>query len=207
MSITAAIVILVIISMKAAVALEAAVLIKGSLPSAPLPSLKRVPNAWQTLTSWDPTYFSSPLPANFKTRYPFLEYVELFTATGGCYVGFPGCSSTRDLFVDNKVGPSSGYNFTSLLAALRNIVNAGLIPHIVTGNIPIALSAVPHIGAAFSFNSALPRNLTEYREYIAAVAQAVAAEFTPQRVAQWRWGGELLHRGNAMYTLTFVLHG
>lgn len=90
----------------------------------------------------------------------------------------PG-SSTRDLFNDNSVGMSSGVNVTRLVAPLRNILSAGLTPHIVTGNIPIALSTAPHIGA-FGFNNQPPRDMDEYRRYIAAVAKVMHVHRLPR---------------------------
>lgn len=145
------------------------------------------PNVWSTLTNWSPDSFSKPAPAQIKTVYPFITHIELFTATGGCYVGFPGCSDTRDLLNDPAHGLAGGINVTRLVAPLRNIVSAGFIPHIVTGNVPIALSASPRIGG-FGFNSQPPRNMTEYREYIAGVAGALVSEFGQAEVARWRWG-------------------
>lgn len=146
-----------------------------------------VPNVFQTLTVWGP-YAVAPT-AGLKEAYPFLEYIEVFTATGGCYSGYPGCEpwTDRDLFVDNAVGPSSGYNASALISALASIVTAGFLPHIVTGNVPIALSAAPHIGG-FGFNSAPPSNYTEYREYVAGVVSQVVHAFSRDEVSTWRWG-------------------
>merc|ERR1712185_622210 len=66
-------------------------------------------------------------------------------------------------------------------------MSAGLIPHVVTGNVPIALSASPRLGG-FGFNSEPPRNMSEYREYIARVVAALVSEFGQAEVARWRWG-------------------
>lgn len=66
------------------------------------------------------------------TRYPYLDYVELFTATGGCYVGFAGCEDTRDLLNDPSApGLSSGVNASRLIVPLRHILDTGFTPHIV----------------------------------------------------------------------------
>jgi hypothetical protein len=145
------------------------------------------PNVWSTMTSWSPGSYSSPAPPGINATYPFLKFIELFTATGGCYVGYPGCTSTRDLLNDPAKGLTSGINVTSLLGPLRNIVAAGFIPHVVTGNVPIALSSLPKLGG-FGFNSAPPRDPEEYRKYIAGVAGALVAEFGQAEVARWRWG-------------------
>ena len=152
--------------------------------SAPSPSL--IPNWAQTITAWDAQDFHAPAPPDFRQRYPFLRFVQLFTATGGCYTPFPGCSSTRDLFND-PADPASGVNASRLFAPLWNLVSAGLTPHIVTGNVPIALSSPPFIGG-FGFNSAPPASMAAYRAYIAAVASQLVAEFSLARVSLWRWG-------------------
>jgi hypothetical protein len=147
-----------------------------------------VPNVWDTLTVWDAVgSLSTPAPADIGTRYPFLRYAQLFTATGGCYRGFPNCGNDRDLFVDPAAGLKSGVNASRLFAPLRNILAAGWTPHIVTGNVPIALSAKPLIGA-FGVNSQPPADLGDYRTYIAAIAAQLRDEFTLPVVAQWRWG-------------------
>ena len=72
-----------------------------------------------------------------------------------------------------------------LLSPLKNIVSAGFLPHIVTGNVPISLSSSPKLGG-FGFNVAPPRNLSEYRSYIAGVASALVREFGQSEVARWR---------------------
>lgn len=146
-----------------------------------------VPNVWSTVTSWSPESFNRPAPVQFNKMYPFITHIELFTATGGCYAGFPGCKDTRDLLSDPARGLAGGVNISNILGPLRNIVAAGLIPHVVTGNVPIALSASPRLGG-FGFNNEPPRNLSEYREYIARVVTALASEFGRTEVARWRWG-------------------
>ena len=50
-----------------------------------------------------------------------------------------GCHETRDLLNDPAAGLSSGVNVTRLLRPLRAIVSAGFTPHIVTGNVPVAM--------------------------------------------------------------------
>ena len=146
-----------------------------------------VPNWASTITAWSPADFARAPPPGLAARYPFLRYVQLFTATGGCYLGYSACTSTRDLFIDNAVGLPSGVNATPLFAPLRNILAAGLKPHLVTGNVPIALSDPPVLGG-FGFNAAPPRDMAEYRTYIALVAAQLAAEFSLAEVATWRWG-------------------
>lgn len=145
-----------------------------------------VPNAWSNIIFWDYRSFSQPLAAGTQEAFPFLHSVELFTATGGCYTGYPGCSDDRDLFV-NPADPSLGYNFTPLLDSLDAIVQSGLLPYVVTGNVPIAFSATPVIGA-FGVNTQPPSNFTEYGAYIGALAAAAVTRFGAAEVRGWTWG-------------------
>ena len=147
-----------------------------------------IPNAFSTITVWDPQGLSSPPPPNLSSNYPYLTHVELFTATGGCYLGFNGCTSDRDLFNNPSIGMASGVNASRLFTPLRNILNAGLTPHIVTGNVPIALSGVNARLGGFGFNSAPPANFSEYSDYLEAVSSQLADEFSLQVVKTWRWG-------------------
>ena len=114
--------------------------------------------------------------------------MRLFTATGGCYVGYGACASTRDLFNDPARGMASGVNASALFPPLRAILAAGLKPHLVTGSVPIALSLQPPVLGGFGFNSQPPADMAEYRRYIAQVAAQLAAEFSLAEVATWRWG-------------------
>jgi len=147
-----------------------------------------IPNAFSTITVWDPQGLSSPPPPNLSSTYPYLTHVELFTATGGCYLGFNGCSSDRDLFNNPSIGMASGVNASRLFTPLRNILNAGLTPHIVTGNVPIALSGVNARLGGFGFNNAPPANLSEYSDYLEAVSSQLVEEFSLQVVKNWRFG-------------------
>ena len=145
-----------------------------------------VPNFASTLTEWSYESWSNRLPASQLAAYPFLETIELFTATGGCYLGFPGCTSDRDL-LSSPSSPDSDYAFGPLLAALGNITASGLRPYIVTGNIPIAYSSPPFIGG-FGFNSAPPANFSRYRSYISALASAAVDALSLDAVRGFRWG-------------------
>jgi len=162
-----------------------AVAITGDVSRAGAP----VPAVFSTLTHWNIADFGGQAPpADFRARYPFLTHVEFFTATGGCYAGFPGCTSDRDLFNDAAVGPASGVNASRLFAPLRNVLAAGLTPHIVTGNVPLALSAPPRALGGFGFNAAPPSSMAAYGDYIEAVASQLVAEFGAAEVSRWRWG-------------------
>jgi hypothetical protein len=147
-----------------------------------------IPNAFSTITVWDPQGLSADPPLNLSERYPYLTHVELFTATGGCYMGYPGCTSDRDLFNDPSIGMPNGVNASRLFKPLRNILDAGFTPHIVTGNVPIALSGINARLGGFGFNNAPPSNFSEYASYLEAVSSQLADEFTLEVVKKWRWG-------------------
>ena len=145
-----------------------------------------VPNFASHLTQWSYGGWTQPLSAADRAAYPFLTTIELFTATGGCYLGFPGCTSARDLLAD-PTNRSSAFAFDPLLNALGNITASGLRPYIVTGNVPVAFSASPKIGG-FGFNSNPPSDLAHYSQYIGALADAAVARFGLAAVRGWKWG-------------------
>lgn len=160
-------------------------MILGHVDAATSPTL--VPNVFNSISSWSPSSFAISPPPGLAAQYPFLQYAQLFTATGGCYVGFPGCTSTRDLFNNPSIGLPSGVNASTLFGPLHNILQAGMIPWLVTGTVPISLSGQPKLGT-FGFNTALPTSFSAYREYIALVTGALLSEFGIQEVRRWRFG-------------------
>lgn len=149
-------------------------------------STAAVPNFASHLTQWSYSSWTQPLTAADRAAYPFLTTIELFTATGGCYLSFPGCTSARDLLAD-PTNRSSAFAFDPLLDALGNITASGLRPYIVTGGVPIAFSASPKIGG-FGFNSQPPNDLPAYSQYIGALADAAVARFGLAAVRGWKWG-------------------
>ncbi|MBB6670108.1 discoidin domain-containing protein [Cohnella nanjingensis] len=144
-------------------------------------------NAWDYEIDW--TTKAAGQPSNtFATQYPFVKNVQFMTATGGCYVGFPGCSTNRDLFADpsdrTKV---TDYDFSRLISALHHVVDQGLKPHIKTGNIPMKLSDNPTVGV-MEANLKPPGDYNQYYNYIKALAQALVVEFGLAEVKTWTWG-------------------
>lgn len=124
----------------------------------------------------------------FSTKYPFIKRVQLMIATGGCYIGYPGCNTNRDLFADpSDRSTVTDYKFDSLIEAARNIVRQGLKPYIVTGNVPIKLSSDPKLGP-FQVNVRPPASYDEYYNYIKALGDALAAEFGKEELKGWQWG-------------------
>ncbi len=83
--------------------------------------------------------------------------------------------------------PSKGANYSQLVVALQNIVASGFTPHIITGNVPVALSANPTIGG-FGFNSQPPQNLSAYSAYLGGLAQAAVEAMGLDVVRTFRWG-------------------
>jgi hypothetical protein len=50
-------------------------------------ALRPASNPWASLTAWDYAQFTDSAAPGGLSAYPFIERVELFTATGGCYQG------------------------------------------------------------------------------------------------------------------------
>jgi hypothetical protein len=148
-----------------------------------------VPPAWSVMTYWDYHVWGSQGPVSPTTllNYPFLSTIELFTATGGCYTGYPACGNNqRDLFVDPS-NPSKGYDFSPLLAAVKAIVDSGYAVYIVTGNVPIAFSTTPVVGT-FGVNTSPPDDYPTYSNYIEGLAAAAVNEFGIDTVRNFTFG-------------------
>ena len=165
-------------------------------------SPRTVPEVFDSIIRWSPQESGSlgSIAANGSdsraSDYPFLKYVQLFTATGGCYKGFvqttptkqTACdpSWTRDHFNNNSLGPSSGLNTTNWLKNLRTVLEDGYLPQVVVGNVPIALSTPPTFGA-FHVNAAPPDSYAVYQEYVRGLAAAAVKAFGIDSVRRWRW--------------------
>jgi hypothetical protein len=147
-------------------------------------------NAWYYLTHWDSTAVNQP-NNYFATNYPYVKYVSLYTATGGCSVNAgksqpPGCDGTRDLFKDGN-NPSQGYNFDPLDRAIRNVIKQGLKPIIKTGNVPCVYSRDCKAGK-FALNTRLPSDWQGYYKYIYDIAKHMIDTYGITEVKTWRWG-------------------
>ncbi|MDI4647840.1 GH39 family glycosyl hydrolase [Cohnella hashimotonis] len=149
-------------------------------------------DTFNTLNSWfyksDWTSAASGQPNGyFADNYPFVQYVRLFAATGGCYAGYANCND-RDLFVDPaNASTMTDYKFDDLKAAIQNVLNKGLKPYIVTGNVPLKYSTAPNIGG-FNVNTRPPADYTVYYNYIKALANSLVSQFGVQEMKSWRWG-------------------
>ncbi|KAH3756727.1 glycosyl hydrolase family 39 [Pelomyxa schiedti] len=159
--------------------------LSGDVSGDPLNEGHPCPNAWYSMNWFDYTTASWP-DHDVTSEYPFLATAEIFTATGGCYIGFEDCGTNRDLFIDPS-DPSLGYNFDQLVLALKGVRNAGLKPYVVTGNVPVQLSTDPEIGV-FNVNTQPPANFSEYRNYIASLAESLVDNFGLDEVRSWQWG-------------------
>lgn len=149
-------------------------------------------NKFSELSTWnfnaDWTTLADSYPDDyFADNYPEVETLSLMTATGGCYVGYPGCGDDRDLFIDpSDTSVLDDYDFSRLLHALRNVVRMGITPYISVGNVPIKFTASPHIGA-YGVNVRPPDDYEVYADYVRAMAQAAVDEFGLAEVRTWPW--------------------
>ncbi|MDR2525002.1 MAG: hypothetical protein LBC83_02235 [Oscillospiraceae bacterium] len=136
-------------------------------------------NAWQLQGGW-----AVRQPCGLterEARFPYLERVQLMTATGG--------NMWRDLFVDPlDRSTMTDYAFEPLISACRNIVALGLTPEIKTGSVPLKFCAEPNIQSEFDVNSLPPDDFDVYYDYIKAIGDALVAEFGIQEVKTWRFG-------------------
>ncbi|MFD0713988.1 hypothetical protein [Paenibacillus sp. GCM10027626] len=154
---------------------------------------QEITNKFYDLSAWDLnehwTAQADGQAANaLSARYPFLKRVQLMIATGGCYIGYPGCSSNRDLFVNPADRTKlNDYDFTPLLQATANIVRQGLKPYIVTGNVPIKLSSNAVLGP-FQVNVRPPADYQEYYNYIKAMGDALVGRFGKEELKNWQFG-------------------
>lgn len=142
-----------------------------------------IPNIWRSYIVYFYPIWGGDAPS---TEYPFIENIEFFTSTGGCYLGFPHCLVTLDLFTDPR-NASSGYNFTVFFSALDRAVKLGYKPYIVTGNVPIALSKNPVL-KAFSVNTSPPDNYKAYYNYLQGIVQALKSRYGISEMKNWKWG-------------------
>jgi len=127
-------------------------------------------------------------------NYPWLEEVQLFIATGGSYLAYPGapvddekCEFDRDLFVDPSDRETlDDYDFRPLIRACRNILDQGLKPCLKLHAVPIKYSAQPKIGW-FRVNVSPPSNYEVYYNYLKSCVETLADELGLEELRSWRW--------------------
>ncbi len=129
-----------------------------------------------------------------KQRYPWLEEMQIFVASGGAYVGYPRqegdvapCEFNRDLFknpADRTV--LDDYDFTPLVRACRNMLRQGVRPCLKLHGVPLKFSSRPKIDW-FRVNCRPPDNYPVYADYISALVRAMVDAFGLGEVSAWRW--------------------
>jgi hypothetical protein len=144
---------------------------------------RAVGNLWGQLSVWGPCsaldgcQWHSPLSRKSTgAAAPYIRRVSLFAATGGCAAGYPGCTFDRDLLSDPR-NASSAVDATPLLAQMAVLLHARLHVRVVTGGVPIALSANAPVIGGFGFNTALPASMPAYMAYITEIARQIVARF------------------------------
>ena len=111
----------------------------------------------------------------------FVEYVQLMQCTGG--------NASRDLFKDPyNFDVLDDYDFSSLVANCRGIIELGAKPHLKLGSVPLKYSSSAQMSGSFSTNIYPPDDYNIYYNYIAAMAQALVDEFGAEEVLKWRFG-------------------
>jgi len=136
-------------------------------------------NVWDFRQNWGQK--ASDQPAGyFKENFPFINTIQIMTATGG--------NAKRDLLKDPADrSVLDDYHFDKLIAALANVVRQGLKPMIKTGAVPLKYSAKPVI-QNFGVNVCPPDDYNVYYDYMKALADRVVAEFGVEEVKTWSWG-------------------
>lgn len=111
----------------------------------------------------------------------FVEYIQLMQCTGG--------NGSRDLFVDPyNFDVLDDYDFSSLIANCKGIVELGAKPHLKLGSVPLKYSSLAREDEYFGTNIYPPDDYDVYYNYIAAMAQALVDEFGAEEVLKWRFG-------------------
>lgn len=124
---------------------------------------------------------------------PFIEIIEVMTATGG--------NESLDLFKDPlNYDIVDDYDFTKLVTACKKIIDLGLRPSLKLGNVPLKLTGKPIEGAHFGVTVRPPYDYNLYYDYIYALTQALTNEFGKDNVAKWRFGVLTEYDNVAWYT-------
>ncbi|MCQ2432300.1 MAG: hypothetical protein MJ175_06830 [Clostridia bacterium] len=145
---------------------------------------KTITNKVAMMNQWDyaRAFLGEQDKTFFAKQFPFVEYIQFMTATGG--------SLSRDLFLDPRDrSVTDDYNFSRLIEACRNVVEQGSVkPFLKTGAVPVKYSASAPISADFGVNLQKPDDYRVYHRYIAAAAKALVDAFGLDEVRTWKWG-------------------
>ena len=127
-------------------------------------------------------------------NYPWLQEMQIYVATGGSYIGYPGatgdtckCELNRDLFVDpSDRNNLTDYDFRPLVRACRNMLRQGVKPCLKLHAVPIKYSSKPKIGW-FRVNVRPPDDYDVYYDYLKSCVEAMVDAFGMEEVGSWRW--------------------
>ena len=143
-----------------------------------------LPNAVSNINIWnayETTQFINPQLNEKYDITEFVEYVQLMQCTGG--------NASRDLFVDPyNLDVLDDYDFSKLIENCKGIVSMGMKPHLKLGSVPLKYSAKASEDEYFGTNIYPPDDYDVYYNYMAAMAQALVAEFGVDEVLTWRFG-------------------
>lgn len=143
-----------------------------------------LPNAVSNINIWNMNSSDEFSNLKINEKYnigEFVEYVQLMQCTGG--------SVDRDLFVDPlDFETLDDYDFSSLIANCRGILQLGAKPHLKTGSVPLKYSALARTDTTFGTNPYPPDDYNVYYDYIYAIGEALVAEFGKNEVLTWRFG-------------------
>jgi len=114
----------------------------------------------------------------FKQTYPFIRQVILMTFTGG--------KGYNEWYTEDAYGTPL-YNFSIPMRVLHNVLRQGIVPLLVVGQTPSALSVKPEDGGDSCGwgNRYRPKDYLKYYNYIYTFAEALVNEFGMETVRQW----------------------
>jgi len=118
---------------------------------------------YHRLNIWDLTH-TFKFPEYPHHKYPFVEEANLMSSTGG--------RSSNEMFDIN-----GNHNFSVLGKAIQNLLDSGIKPIIVVGNIPESLSDLPGEKGYFNTNIGKPVNYMKYYEYVVNLFDYLAITF------------------------------
>lgn len=144
-----------------------------------------LPNVKSNINCYGGRFSEDPIINNENNPYEFIEYIQLMECSGG--------NADRDLFIDPEdFSVLDDYDFSALISSCRGILKTGAKPLLKLGNVPNKLSQnilkEYEYDGGFDVNVYPPDNYEQYYEYIKAIAEALAREFTLEEVRSWRFG-------------------
>ncbi len=125
----------------------------------------------------------SPSP-RYRERHPFVKYYCLWN----CFGSFPG-QPELEIYEESPTGEPI-YRFDRLTVHIDAIVAEGLIPFLVLGGCPLALTSKPysvsgHLGVVTT--GPTPQNYGKYRTFVKDLFEHFNARYGARAVASWRY--------------------